>query len=122
MIRGASGGHCDTAAGAALTIVVAPLVRARTASILPAVDTIVTPGETVDLVVTDRGTAVNPRRPDLKEALAQGGIPTVEIEELAELAERITGKPEPVEHTDRVVAIVEYRDGTVIDVIRQIKG
>jgi len=120
VIRGASGGHSDTAAGSALTIVVAPLVRARTASIVPAVDTIVTPGETVDLVVTDRGTAVNPRRQDLKDALAQGGVPTVEIEELAALAERITGKPEPVKHGDRVVGVVEYRDGTVIDVIHQV--
>ena len=122
VIRGASGGHSDTAAGSALTIVVAPLVRARTASIVPTVDTLVTPGETVDLVVTDRGTAVNPRRADLRDALAQGGIPTVEIEELAALAERITGKPEPVEHTDRVIGVVEYRDGTVIDVIRQVKA
>jgi citrate lyase subunit alpha / citrate CoA-transferase len=122
VIRGASGGHSDTAAGSSLTIVVAPLVRARTASIVPTVDTLVTPGETVDLVVTDRGTAVNPRRADLRDALAQGGIPTVEIEELAALAERITGKPEPVEHTDRVIGVVEYRDGTVIDVIRQVKS
>lgn len=121
VIRGASGGHCDTAAGASLTIVVAPLARGRTASIVPSVDTIVTPGETVDLVVTDRGTAVNPRRKDLQDALIRGGIPVVDIEELAALAERITGRPDPVEHTDRVVGIVEYRDGTVIDVIRQIK-
>ena len=78
VIRGASGGHSDTAAGSALTIVVAPLVRGRTASIVPSVDTIVTPGETVDLVVTDRGTAVNPRRKDLKDALIRGGIPVVD--------------------------------------------
>jgi citrate lyase subunit alpha/citrate CoA-transferase len=74
VIRGASGGHSDTAAGSALTIVVAPLVRARTASIVPAVDTIVTPGETVDLVVTDQGTAVNPARADLRDALARGVV------------------------------------------------
>ncbi len=121
VIRGASGGHSDTAAGASLAIVVAPLVRARTASIVPAVDTIVTPGESVDLVVTDRGMAVNPRRTDLKDALRKGGISPFEIEELAAMAERITGRPDPVEHLDRVVGIVEYRDGTVIDVIRQIK-
>jgi len=121
VIRGASGGHCDTAAGSALTIVVAPLTRGRTASIVPSVDTLVTPGETVDLVVTDRGTAVNPRRPDLREALTKGGLAPIDIEELAALAERITGRPDPVAHTDRIVGIVEYRDGTVIDVIRQIR-
>lgn len=121
VIRGASGGHCDTAAGASLAIVVAPLIRARTASIVPTVDTVVTPGESVDLVVTDRGMAVNPRRPDLKEALRKGGLAPVEIEELAALAEGIAGKPDAVERLDRVVGIVEYRDGTVIDVIRQVK-
>lgn len=121
VIRGASGGHSDTAAGASLAIVVAPLVRARTASIVPAVDTVVTPGESVDLVVTDRGMAVNPRRPDLKEALRKGGLAPMEIEELAALAEGIAGRPDPVEHLDRVVGVVEYRDGSVIDVIRQVK-
>ena len=40
---------------------------------------------------------------------------------LQELAESLTGKPAPIETTDRVVCIVEYRDGSVIDVIRQIK-
>jgi citrate lyase subunit alpha / citrate CoA-transferase len=121
VIRGASGGHSDTAAGSALTIVVAPLVRARTASIVRSVDTIVTPGETVDLVITDRGTAVNPKRKDLKDALDREGFATLDIEELAELAEGITGKPDPVEHGDKLVGIVEYRDGSVIDVIHQIK-
>lgn len=121
VIRGASGGHSDTAAGASLAVVVAPLVRGRTASIVPSVDTILTPGETVDLVVTDRGTAVNPRRSDVKDALRQHRIPVLEIEELAELAERITGRPDPVEHLERIVGVVEYRDGSVIDVIRQVK-
>ena len=59
---------------------------------MPSVDTIVTPGETVDLVVTDRGTAVNPRRQDLKDALIQGGIPVVDIEELAAMAEADHGQ------------------------------
>lgn len=121
VIRGASGGHSDTAAGAALTIVVAPLVRARTASVVRSVDTIVTPGESVDLLVTDRGTAVNPRRVDLKEALTRRGIDVLDIEELAALAERITGRPDPVEHTERVVGVVEYRDGSVIDIIRKVR-
>ena len=31
------------------------------------------------------------------------------------------GDPDPLEWEDRVVAIVEARDGTILDVIRQIK-
>jgi citrate lyase subunit alpha / citrate CoA-transferase len=121
VIRGASGGHSDTAAGAALTVVVAPLVRGRTASVVRRVETVVTPGETVDLLVTDFGTAVNPRRGDLKAALQAAGLRTFDIAELREKAESIAGVPDPVEYGDRVVGLVEYRDGTIIDVIRQVK-
>ena len=122
IIRGASGGHSDTAAGAALTVVVAPLVRGRTASVVRRVETIVTPGETVDLLVTDFGTAVNPRRSDLKAALKAVGIQVFDIAELREKAESIAGIPDPVEYGNRIVALVEYRDGTIIDVIREVKG
>ncbi len=119
VIRGASGGHSDTAAGAALSVVVAPLVRGRTASVVRAVDTIVTPGSTVDLLVTDRGMAANPRRPDLAAALRAARLPLLDIGELREAAERITGVPDPLPKGDRVVGLVEYRDGTAIDVIRE---
>ena len=45
----------------------------------------------------------------------------VTIEELQQLCEKLTGVPKPIETTDRVACIVEYRDGTVIDVIHEIK-
>ena len=122
VIRGASGGHSDTAAGAALTVVVAPLVRGRTASVVRRVETIVTPGETVDLLVTDFGLAVNPRRSDLKAALRAAGLGVFDIAELREKAESIAGIPEPVEYGERIVGLVEYRDGTILDVIREVKG
>jgi citrate lyase subunit alpha/citrate CoA-transferase len=85
------------------------------------VETVVTPGETVDLLVTDFGTAVNPRRGDLKAALQAAGLRTFDIAELREKAESIAGVPDPVEYGDRIVGLVEYRDGTIIDVIRQVK-
>jgi len=122
IIRGASGGHSDTAAGAALTVVVAPLVRGRTASVVRRVETIVTPGETIDLLVTDFGMAVNPRRGDLKAVLQAAGLKVFDIAELREKAESIAGVPDPVEYGDRIVGLVEYRDGTIIDVIREVKG
>ncbi|HBG16162.1 MAG TPA: citrate lyase subunit alpha, partial [Firmicutes bacterium] len=62
VIRGASGGHCDTAAGASMAIIVAPLIRGRMPTILERVHTVVTPGHTVDVLVTDQGIAVNPLR------------------------------------------------------------
>ena len=118
-IMGASGGHSDTAAGASLAIVVAPLLRGRLPMVLDKVQTVVTPGETVDVIVTERGIAVNPLRRDLKDNLAQSGLPLVEIEDLRRLADSFTGEAEPLEVSDDVVGVVEYRDGSIIDVIRR---
>ncbi len=120
VIRGAIGGHPDTAAGAALTLVVCPLIRGRIPSVLERVGTVVTPGSTVDVLVTDQGVAVNPARPEVKKRLVDAGIAVVDIQELKEAAEALTGKPDPIQFTDRVVGLVTYRDGSILDVIRQV--
>ena len=117
IIIGGSGGHNDAAAGAALTIVVAPLARARLPIIVERCTTITTPGKTVDVLVTERGIAVNPSRPDLAARLKDAGLAVFPIEDLRAMALRITGVPRKVEFTDKVVGTVEYRDGTVIDSI-----
>jgi citrate lyase subunit alpha/citrate CoA-transferase len=121
IIRGASGGHCDTAAGAKLAIIVTPLIRGRIPTVVDKVNTVITPGETVDILITDRGIAINPLRKDLIERFKNEDLPLFTIEQLKEKAESITGKPDPIEYTDKIVGLVEYRDGTIIDVIRQIK-
>ncbi len=121
VIRGASGGHSDTAAGASVTVVVAPLIRGRMPTILDKVNTIVTPGHTVDILVTDQGIAVNPLREDLTYNLKAAKLPVSSIEELKAKADRVVGKPEPIKVEDKIVGIVNYRDGSVIDVIRQVK-
>ncbi|BCG10311.1 citrate lyase subunit alpha [Buttiauxella agrestis] len=121
VLRGASGGHCDTAVAAALSIIVAPLVRGRIPTLVDEVTTCVTPGSSVDILVTDHGIAVNPARPELAETLKEAGMKVVSIEWLRERAGLLTGKPQPIEFTDRVIAVVRYRDGSVIDVVRQVK-
>lgn len=110
----------DTAAGAGMAIVVAPLMRGRIPTIVKRLNTIVTPGKTIDVVVTDQGIAVNPQRPELYERLTKAGLHVRRIEELQESAERLAGCPEPVRYTDKVVGVVTYRDGSVIDLIYQI--
>ena len=120
VIRGAVGGHPDTSAGAKLAIIVAPLVRGRIPSILDRVNTICTPGMTVDVLVTEQGIAVNPARPDLIERLNAAGIKTETIEALKAKAEKIVGHPNPIEYGDKIVGVVTFRDGSVIDVIRQV--
>lgn len=120
-IMGASGGHNDTAAGAKLAMVVTNLTKGRLPVVKDKVTTVTTPGETIDVLVTERGIAVNPRRQDLLEKLKETGLPVKSIEELKAISEEMTGIPDPIEFTDRIVAVVEYRDGTVIDVVRQPK-
>lgn len=117
-IMGGSGGHSDTAAGAKLTMIVAPLTRARLSIVVDKVLCVSTPGNTVDVLVTQRGIAVNPKRIDLKENLLASGLPVVDIHELKRIAEEITGVPKEVKLGSKTVANVIYRDGTVIDTIK----
>lgn len=121
VLRGASGGHSDTAACAKMTMIVTPLVRGRIPCVVDAVNTVITPGESIDVVVTDIGVAINPRRSDLIAHLAGSGIPMFTIEELKAKAEQIVGIPEKIQYEDEVIAIIEYRDGSVLDVVRKIK-
>ncbi len=120
VIRGAVGGHPDTADGASLSVVVAPLTRGRIPSIVQNVNTIVTPGSIVDVVVTDQGIAVHPDRPDLAAKLREAGLPICTIQQLKDKAEALVGKADPIRYKDKIVALVLYRNNTVIDVVRQI--
>ncbi|EHQ91932.1 citrate lyase subunit alpha [Desulfosporosinus youngiae] len=121
VIMGGSGGHSDTAAGSKLAIVVTNLMKARLPIIKDKVMTVTTPGESVDVLVTERGIAVNPQRTDLLERLRRTKLPLMTIKELKGLAETITGIPKAIEPSDEIVAVVEYRDGSVIDVVRKVK-
>jgi citrate lyase subunit alpha/citrate CoA-transferase len=85
------------------------------------VGTIVTPGKTVDVIVTEHGIAVNPARSDLKERFAAARLPVFDIGELRARVETLVGTGDPVAYTDRVVGIVTYRDGSIIDLIHQVK-
>ncbi len=115
IIMGGSGGHSDVCAGADIAVIITPMFRNRLPMIRDRVTTLTTPGSTVDVLVTQGGIAVNPQRKELRENLVAAGLPIVDIQELKEKAERMTGKPAPVAHGDKVVAEVIYRDGTVID-------
>jgi len=121
VLRGASGGHCDTAASAKMTVIVSPLIRGRIPCVVDSVNTVITPGESIDLLVTEVGIAVNPRREDLVERFKKMSIPTYTIEELKEKAEAVVGVAEKIEYEEQVIAIVEYRDGSIIDVVRKVK-
>ena len=120
MILGGSGGHADTAAGANLTIITTRLTAAGFPKIVERVGTVTTPGETVDVLVTEAGIAVNPRRSDLVDRLRSAGLPLRDIADLRADA-AVASVRQPTHPKDgRIVAVAEYRDGSVTDLIRQI--
>lgn len=114
-IMGGSGGHSDTAAGAKIAMIVAPLSRARISIVTDEVLCKSTPGSTVDVLVTQCGIAVNPARPELADRFKEAGLPVVDIRDLAEKAKRLNGVPLKPQCGDKVVAEVLYRDGTLLD-------
>ncbi len=114
------GGHMDTAAGARVTVIVTPLLRGRLPMVVDRVLTVTTPGSTVDVIVTERGVAVNPARTDLEGAVRKARLPLCDIADLRDDAYALTGEPETPRFGDRIIGVVEYRDGTVIDVIRNV--
>ncbi len=116
-----TGGHCDTAAGAKLAIVVTPSMRGRLPILRDAVTTVSTPGETVDVIVTERGICVADKHPDLKKELERRKLPVKDIRQFRDEITRITGVPDRVEVDDEVVAVIEYRDGSIIDTVRWVK-
>ena len=97
-----------------------PLFRDRIPIIRDQVTTLCGLGELIDVIVTERGIAINPRREDLKDKLKNSSLPLKTIEELKEEAEKICGKPAMPKLEDKVVAVVKWVDGTIIDAIKQV--
>jgi citrate lyase subunit alpha / citrate CoA-transferase len=98
-----------------------PLFRDRIPVIVDEVTTLCGPGELIDVIITERGIAINPLRKDLIKSVKDSGLPLKTIGELKDEAEKICGKPDKPEFDDKVVAAVKWVDGTVIDVVRKLK-
>ena len=98
-----------------------PLFRDRIPVVMDEVTTICGPGELIDVIVTERGIAINPLRKDLIEAAKGSGLPIKTIQELKDEAEAICGKPEKPNLGEKVIAAIKWVDGTVIDCVREVK-
>ncbi|RLB78804.1 MAG: citrate lyase subunit alpha [Deltaproteobacteria bacterium] len=98
-----------------------PLFRNRIPVICDEVTTICGPGELIDIIVTERGIAINPRRTDLIEKMKNSNLPIRTIRELKEEAEHICGIPAKPEFSEKIISAVKWVDGTVLDIVRQIK-
>ncbi|MHA2167829.1 MAG: citrate lyase subunit alpha, partial [Candidatus Hodarchaeales archaeon] len=112
------GGHTDAAA-AQLTIITCPIAR-KVPIIRDDVTTISTPGEMIDVIITNAGVAINPRRKELKKKLLKTDINVVEIKELRDLAYSEAPLLKP-DFSDEICTAVEYRDGTLLDVIYRVE-
>ena len=103
------------------TILPIPSFRDRIPVLVDEVTTLCGPGELIDVIVTERGIAINPRRQDLLDAVKGSDLPVRPIEEIKAEVEAICGgKPARPHFTDKVVAAIKWVDGTVIDCVRQI--
>lgn len=132
-IVGGIGGGQDVAAGADLTIMFLPLVTGKDGKGFPKVVekvyTRTTPGEVIDVVVTEEFAAVNPKsRSSYKDAImtnaVREGIKLLTIEELhqrsVDAARKMGTIPPPAPVTDEIVHAIEWRDGTLLDVIHKL--
>ncbi len=103
------------------TILAVPSFRDRIPVIVDEVTTLCGPGELIDVVVTERGIAINPRRGDLLDAVKGSTLPIRPLQDIKEEVERVCGgKPQRPVHRDRPVAIVKWVDGTVLDTVWQL--
>jgi len=103
------------------TILPIPAFRDRIPVLVDEVTTLVGPGELIDVIVTERGIAINPLRDDLLAAVAGSDLPIRTIEEIkAEVDDLVGGAPEKPNLGEKVVAAIEWVDGTVIDSVRQV--
>jgi citrate lyase subunit alpha/citrate CoA-transferase len=106
---------------AGCTILAIPAVRDSIAVLVDEVTTLTGPGELIDVVVTERGVAINPLRRDLLDAVKGSDLPIRPIREIKEEVEGIIGgKPRPPDLGDRPVAVIKWVDGTVLDTVWQI--
>ncbi len=131
-IIGGIGGGQDVAAGADLTIIFMPLATGKGdkgfPKVVEKVYTRTTPGEVVDVIVTEEFAAVNPdSTSSYKDAISNNakdfGVKLLTIEELhrrsIDKAHEFGRIPANAETTDEVVHVIEWRDGTLLDVIKK---
>ena len=106
------------------TILAIPSFRDRIPVIVDEVTTLVGPGELIDVIVTERGIAINPKRKDLLKKLKNSNLPIRPIKEIYdEVNELCGGKPaKPKLNKNKVVAVIKWVDGTLIDSVFEVKS
>lgn len=100
------------------TILALPSFRDRVPVIVDKVTTIVGPSELIDVVITERGIAINPRRKDLLRAARRSDLPIRPIKDIhSEVQDMMGGKPQRPPQSDDPVAVIKWVDGTLLDTV-----
>jgi citrate lyase subunit alpha/citrate CoA-transferase len=105
------------------TILAIPSFRDRIPVIVDKVTTLCGPGELIDVIITERGICINPKRKDLLKSFKNSKLPVRDIKNLKKEIDQICGgAPEkPRFNKDKLVAIIKWIDGTVLDSVFEIK-
>jgi len=99
-----------------------PSMRDRIPVIVDRVTTLCGPGELIDVIVTERGIAINPRRTDLIDAVKGSKLPIRPIEDIKKEVEDLCGgTPAAPKLGEEIVAAINWVDGTVIDSVRRVE-
>ena len=102
------------------TILAVPTFRNRVPIIRDRLTTFCGPGELIDVIVTERGIAINPLRQDLYDAVEGSNLPIRPLAYLKQQAEDLCGgAPEPQALGTRPVGLVTWVDGTILDTLYQ---
>lgn len=115
VIIGGSGGHSDTASEAKVSVIVTPLMKGRIPIIKDKVTSITTLGKNIDILVTERGIAINPLRKDLLEKLKDTKLPIKTIKELQDIAHAYTNIPQQLKNSGIIIGEIEDRTYQIID-------
>ncbi len=99
------------------SILAVPSFRDRVPIIVDEVTTLCGPSELIDVIVTERGIAINPRRTDLLKRVAKSSLPIRSLKDIQRDVYTICGGPPAKPRLDRdsVVAVVKWVDGTLLD-------
>ena len=102
------------------SILAVPSFRDRIPVIVDEVTTLTGPGEMIDVIVTERGIAINPIRTDLLNAVKGSKLPIRQLQDIKNEVEKICGgKPARPKLGDKPCAVVKWVDGTVLDTVWQ---
>lgn len=104
------------------TILAIPSFRDRIPVIVDEVTTLCGPGELIDVIVTERGIAINPKRKDLQKAVKNSNLPIRPISDIYEEVNNLCGgKPaKPKIDIKKVVAVIKWVDGTILDSVYKV--